>query len=787
MTIPKNPVRGKRPGHEPASVPDAPPPAETRRARFVTTTVEVEGREETKVVEIPAFEPQPWAADAALSIVGTRALRVDGAEKITGRARYTTDIQRPRMVFASLVRSPIPRGRVVRIDSQTARRIPGVLDVLTGAELTGILGPAAARLLGVEISYAGQPVAAVCGETEDAARRGAAALAVEFEPAPFAVTFDAATAPGAPLVRPKGNLAPESPLVASRGDVQRGLQIADVVVRREFRTPVALHTALEPHGAVAEWDGDRLTLWESTQGIFRARRDVAKAFGLALTQVRVIKDYMGGGFGAKSGAGPHSYVAALFARRVGRPVRCIIDREGEQTDTGNRPSTVQRVALGATRDGRLTAISLEAEIPLGISGWEGGPGKIYHELYSCPNVRTSETFAYVNTPGMSAFRAPGHVEGAFGLERAMDELARELSIDPIELRRRNFAARDEEKNRPWSGNELLECYRSAAERFAWPAKAKNPPGARLRRGVGVAAQSWGTGGGPPAYALVRLNGDGSADVLTGTQDLGTGSRTVFAQVAAEALGFKLDRVRCIIGDTERTPYTGTSWGSMTTPSVAPAVRMAAIDARNQLLEAAAQFLGVDASDLTLAAGVVRAPDGREMGVGDVHKRLGEVMIVGRGSRGPNPDGTAIFSFGVQIAEVEVDADTGVVRVLRVVAVHDAGRILNPLLAESQLEGGIIQGLGYALFEERVMDVSSGMLLNPTLHDYKIPTMADIPQIEAYFVGSADPIANHTGARGMAEPPIIPTAPAIANAVRDALGVELNQLPMTPWRVLQALV
>ena len=760
-------------------------PETPKAGRFVTTTVEVEGREETKVVEIPAFEPEPWAADAVLTVVGTRALRVDGAEKITGRARYTTDIQRPRMVFAAFVRATIPCGRVLSLDIDAARIVPGVLDVITGAEVKGTLGGIAATLFSAQVSYAGQPIAAVCGETEDAARRGAAAVAATFETAAFAATFAIATAPGAPLVRPKGNLAAGSPIVAKRGDIERGLRDADVVVRREFRTPVALHSALEPHGAVVEWEGDRVTVWESTQGIFRTRANVAKAFGLPLTNVRVIKDYMGGGFGAKSGAGPHTYAAALLSRRLGRPVRCIVDREGEQTDTGNRPSTLQRVALGATRDGRLTAISLEAEIPLGISGWEGGPGKMYHELYSCPNVHTSETFAYVNTPGMSAFRAPGHVEGAFGLERAMDELARELKIDPLELRKRNFAERDEEKDRPWSSNRLLECYRVAAERFGWPDQKRSQKGGALRRGVGVAAQCWGTGGGPPAYALVRLNNDGTADVLTGTQDLGTGSRTVFAQVAAEALGYTLDRVRCIIGDTERTPYTGTSWGSMTTPSVAPAVRMAAIDARNHLLEAAGQFLGAAPDALTLLANVVRTPDGREMTVADVHTRLGEVMIIGRGSRGPNPDGTAIFSFGVQMAEVEVDAETGIVRVVRIVAVHDAGRILNPALAESQLEGGIIQGLGYALFEERVMDESSGIGLNPTLHDYKIPTMSDIPAIDAVFVDGADIVANHTGARGMAEPPIIPTAPAIANAVRDALGVEVNQIPLTPWRVLAA--
>lgn len=308
----------------------------------------------------------------------------------------------------------------------------------------------------------------------------------------------------------------------------------------------------------------------------------------------------------------------------------------------------------------------------------------------------------------------------------------------------------------------------------------------MRRGVGVAAQVWGAGGGPPAYALVKLESDGTADVLCGTQDLGTGSRTIFTQIAAEALGARLGDVRVVIGDTERTPYTGNSWGSMTTPSVGPAVRMAAEDARRQLFEAAAQLIDVPPASLSARDSVITVRDtDRAMTFADVAERLGDVMIIGRGSRGPNPDDTAISTFGVQFAEVEVDVDTGVVRVLRIVAAHDAGRIINPTLAESQLEGGILQGLGYALFEERVLDARLGLPLNPTMHDYKIPTLSDVPAIDAFFVASVDP-SNHTGARGIAEPPIIPTAPAIANAVADALGVEVDEIPLTPWRVRRAI-
>ncbi len=770
--------------------------ARKKGKRFITTTVEVEGRVESKIVEQPAFDPVPWDADASLAIVGQRAPRVDALEKATGRARYTSDIKRPGMLWAALVRSDAPHG-LATVDASAARAMPGVLDVLTADDITGVLSSAASKLFDRSVRYYGQPLAAVCAETAEQARRAARAVRVTIAPAPFVVTYDASMADGAPLVRGSGtNFALNSPLVESRGDIEAGLAKAQVTVSITVRTPCALHSAMEPHGAVAEWEGDRLVVWESTQGIFRVRANLAAAFKLPHTHVRVLCDHMGGGFGAKNAAGPHTYTAALFAKRLQLPVRCIVDREGEQLDTGNRPASEQRVTLGARRDGRLTAIRCEARVPLGIMGWEGGPAKIYHELYSCPNVHTTETFALVNASAMQAFRAPGHAEGAFGLERAMDVLARKLGMDPVALRVKNFAKKDEEKQRPWSGNALLQCYEEGAKRFGWrsggekqvlrSAQDDRSAGDRIRRGIGMAAQVWGTGGGPPAYAIVRINADGTANVLTGTQDLGTGARTVFAQVAAEALGMTLQQVRCIVGDTERLPYTGNSWGSMTTPSVAPAVRMAAEDARMQLFEAASEMMNVDAGTLTAAGGVIRSSaTDRTMTFSDVSRKLGEVCIIGRGSRGPNPQKTGIFSFGAQFAEVEVDMDTGVVRVLRITAAHDCGRVLNPTLAESQLEGGILQGLGYALFEERAMDVRLGMPMNPTLHDYKVPTMADAPIIDAFCVGGSDTTANHVGARGLAEPPIIPTAPAIANAVADALGVEPMQLPLTPWRILSS--
>jgi xanthine dehydrogenase YagR molybdenum-binding subunit len=473
------------------------------------------------------------------------------------------------------------------------------------------------------------------------------------------------------------------------------------------------------------------------------------------------------------------------------------------------------VTIAARRDGTLTAILLDAEIAMGVGGWFAGPGRIYTELYACPNLRVTETFVYTHTGAMASFRAPGHVEGAFGLECAMDALARELRMDPLELRRRNYATFDQEKNRRYSDKKLDLCYEEGAARFGWrnrdevgpgeraspdsparsatkpPTAPRTPAGNRFRRGRGMASVAWGAGGGPPAYATVRMNPDGTIDVLTGSQDLGTGARTVLAQIAAEAIGADIRDVRTVLGDTERLPYTGNSWGSATTASVGPAVRMAAEDARRKILDAAAAMLDARVDDLRCRNSHVSArgaPDAgaRTVTFADIGEQLGDIMILGHGSRGPNPEKTAMLSFAAQFAEVEVDIETGIVRVTRIVAAQDSGRIINPRLAESQLEGGILQGIGFALFEERILDVPLGVPLNTTMHDYKIPTLADLPSIDAFFIPGSDVTANHTGAKGIAEPPIIGIAPAIANAVADAIGVEVTELPLTPWRVLGAL-
>ncbi|MFN8571444.1 MAG: xanthine dehydrogenase family protein molybdopterin-binding subunit [Gemmatimonadaceae bacterium] len=763
------------------------------RKRFVTTIVEVEGREETKIVELPDEELAPWNADASLSIVGQPIPRVDAREKVTGRARYTADVVRPGMLYAVLLRSPVPAGTLASLDIAGARKDPSVIDVI-GQEDVPKIRVAGTVLFDRNISYVGQPIAAVCAESLAAARAAAARLmqSAQFDRKPHAVTFSDAVADGAPVVRASGNVSKGSPNVVERGNVEAGLQAADVVIRREYRTPSALHTSMEPHGAVAEWDGDRLTVWESTQGVFRVRDEIANAFNLPRSSVRVLKDHMGGGFGAKNNAGAYTFAAVHLARRTGRPVRCVLDRYGEQVDSGHRPEARLRITIGARTDGTLTAIVGESDVSMGIGGWEASPTAIFHELYACPNVRTTDVFAWVHSQAMAAFRAPGHVEGAFALERAMDTLAAALQLDPLQLRRQNVPGRDQEKQRPYSVDALGRCLDEGSRRFGWTFSSESRSGdaaggGRRLRGVGCAAQIWGAGGGPPAYATMRVNSDGTADVLSGTQDLGTGARTILAQIGAESLGARFQDVRVILGDTERTPYAGNSWGSMTTASVGPAIRAAGEDAQRRLREAAAEMLECHPDDLIARQSMITTRDGaRALSFAEVTKKLGNVMIMGQGSRGPNPRAVGLVSVGAQFAEVEVDAETGHVRVIRLVAVHDAGRIINPLLAQSQLEGGIIQGLGFALFEDRVLDAATGIPLNPGMHEYKVPTMGDIPSIDATCLDLPDPTANPIGARGLAEPPIIPTAPAIANAVANALGVEVNVLPLTPRRVLEAI-
>jgi CO/xanthine dehydrogenase Mo-binding subunit len=502
--------------------------------------------------------------------------------------------------------------------------------------------------------------------------------------------------------------------------------------------------------------------------------------------VRVICEYMGGGFGAKNGVGNYIVLAAELARRTGRPVRCALSRREENVVAGNRNATRQRITVAGRADGTLTALGGEYTCALGWEGWlppTAGPMQL---LYACENVRTVEHGAKLNLPPMAAFRAPGFVEGTWSLECALDKLAAQLGIDPLELRRRNHADVDAMNGRPFSSKELLECYRRAEPHWERRHEVRARSDDVWKRGMGLASQVWYGGGGPPSYAWVRLGSDGRANVVTAMQDIGTGTRTAMAQIAAEELGLALDDVEVQVGDSARGPFASISGGSSTLPSMGPAVRSAAADAARQVVELAAQRFERDESTLRLERGRIVCADGGEWPLADITGLLDDGQILGKGARGPNPAGMRVLTFGIQLAEVAVDVGTGEVRVEKVVAIHDVGRVINPLGSRSQIEGGIIQALGHTFSEHRLDDPRTGAVLTKTLDAYKLPTIADVPEIVCELVDVPDRHLTNLGSKGLGEPPIVPTAAAIGNAIRDATGADVTSLPITRDEVLRAL-
>ncbi|HET7054885.1 MAG TPA: xanthine dehydrogenase family protein molybdopterin-binding subunit [Thermomicrobiales bacterium] len=735
---------------------------------------------------------EPWGAGAELRYVGQRHTRVEGVEKVTGSARFAYDVQLPGQLVGRVVRSPHPHARVTRIDATKAEALPGVHAVVSSANTREIPWYADSFVFDPTVRFIGEEVAAIAAETEEIAGDALRLIEVEYELLPFVTDLETALAPDAPKVRESGNIADE-PTIYERGDVESGFREAEVTVDQIYTTQCALHNSFEPHGCTASWEGDNLTLWDSTQSIFTVRDQVAKALDMPSHRVRVIKQFMGGGFGAKQIAWKQDVIASLLSKASGRPVQLMLDREAENLAVGNRNPTHQRVRLGSKRDGTLTAISVEIHQQAGahMTGGEASDvSAMYQTLYRCPNVRTDQTIVYTNTGPAVAFRAPGHVESAAALECAMDELARALEMDPSELRLRNYSERDQQKDQPYTSPESLSrCSEQATRAFGWQDYRKPEPDGPKRRGIGFAAHDWGGGGQPPGYAWVKLNPDGTADVVTGTQDIGTGTRTGLAQVAAEELGMPIEDVRLHLGDTAYGPYAPVSSGSATQATIGPAIRAAAFDAKRQLFAAAAVYLETQPVALSIHDGklFVAGRSGQDgVPVGDVMSAIAPVMVLGQGAREPNPEGKTIRTVGAQCIEVEVDIETGDVQVLRVVASHDCGRIVNPTMVDSQIIGAVTQGIGFALTEERVVDPRLGIVLNANLEEYKVPTVADIPLIEHAAVDVPDVEANSTGAKGIGEPPLVPTAPAIANAVFDAIGIRFREFPLSRRRVLDAL-
>jgi CO/xanthine dehydrogenase Mo-binding subunit len=720
-----------------------------------------------------------------MSKAGGQSLRrVDALEKVTGRARYTADMRLPGMLYARVLRCPHPAARITSFDDSKARGLSGVHAVLSAANTPRIPWYKDSFVFDTTLRFAGDEVAAVAAESEDLAEDALRRISVDWEPLEFETALK--------VPHPDSARVPDEPTVTSRGDIAAGFDMADVKIDETYTTPRAVHNSLEAHGTTAAWEAGTLTLWDSTQAVFEVRRGIAEALDLPLNAVRVVKQYMGGGFGSKQIAWKNAVLAALLSKRTGRPVQLMLDRQAENTAVGHRNATRQRVRMGATRAGKLTAI--DAQIIQGVGAYmTGGEASDteapYLLLYRCENVRTEKIPVYTNSGPAVAFRAPGYAEAAFALESAMDELAHALGMDPIELRQKNYATTDQQKKMPYSTPDgLTLCFERGSAEFGWRTANRSAEAGSKRRGVGAAAHLWGGGGFSPAHAWLRWNPDTSIDVVTGTQDIGTGTRTSLTQIVAAELQVDPSIITVHLGDTANGPYAPTSAGSATLASVGPAVREAAIRARETLLEHASEEMGIPVDQLCLDgdAVVATATSDTRLPVSDLLKALSPDMILAEGSRGPNASDVSVKSFGVQFAEVEVDTLTGEVDVTRVVAVHECGRVVNHDLLNSQIVGGVIQGVGFALYEQQIFDDKLGLPLNANLEEYLVPTVADIPHVEAFAIDVPDMHANELGVKGIGEPPIIPTAPAIANAVYDAVGIRIRDLPLSRERVLEEI-
>jgi len=731
------------------------------------------------------------------SAIGAPLDRADGRAKITGSARYSAEVALPRLVHAVIVESTVPSGRIVALDTRAASAAAGVIAVLTHHNAPRVeqsKGPkdANARILPVlqddKVRYDRQPVALVVADTFERATDAATLIAVRYHRERAVTTFkDADTFTPADVHNEAA--------VEERGDPDRSLAAAAVVVDHLYVTPREHHNPMEPHATVAVWDGDSLTLHDATQGIFSTRKRLADVFGIPVSAVRVLSPYLGGGFGCKGATWPHTVLAAMAAKALGRPVKLVLTRPQMFGSVGWRPRTEQRVALGAGRDGKLLSTIHTATTNTSIFDIFVEPCTVLTKmLYAVPNVRVAQTLVRENVSTPTYMRAPGESSGSFALESAMDELAYAVEIDPLELRLRNYAETDPGRDVPFSSKSLRECYRVAADRFGWGRRRPTPRSMRDGDelvGYGMATAVYPTNR-SSAGAIVRISGDGSAHAFSGTQELGTGSYTIFRQVAADGLGLPVERVRFELGDTNM-PQTPVSGGSQTAASVGPAVFAAAKDARDKVLafalaDSASPLYGKTATEVTVSGGrfALAADPSRGESYLEILARHPAGEIEGRADAAPDPAEKKQYSmhaFGAQYVEVRVDPELGTVRVARMVSAFAAGRILNRKTARSQYIGGMTWGIGMALHEITRTDVRSGRIMNANLSEYLVPSHADVPALEALIVDEDDPHVNPLGVKGIGEIGIVGGAAAIANAVYHATGKRIRDLPISPDKLL----
>lgn len=705
----------------------------------------------------PSELVKKWNWPAKTTILGTSVKRLDGPDKVTGRAKYTFDIKRPGMLYARAVRSPYPHARIVSIDLSEAQKAPGVKAAI------------AHKQPGVEVMYQGDPVAAVAADTEERAKDAERLIKVQYEVLPHVATVERSMAPDAPLVFKDGNT--RAGQTQENGDLAAGFSRATHTVEQTYSSHVITHVCMESHGSVCEWEGEKLTVWLSTQGVHGALNQLAQALQIPQTNVRVICQYMGGGFGAKAQAGAESLMCARLAKAAGAPVKLMLDRKEEHLDTGNRPSATAKVKAGVGADGMVTAFDAET---FGTGGAGAGANFPLPYIYNFPNRRRAHRDVFTNTGQQRPMRAPGHPQGSMLTEVLMDELADLVDMDPLEFRLKNCP--------PVAPNAMWRPYlEEGAKLFGWD--QRHPTGDRapgpIKIGVGCAINQWG-GGGRASAARCEITSDGAVALKAGTQDLGTGTRTIVAMVTAETLGLPVAAITPMIGDTIY-PACGNSGGSTTAAAVMPPVRLAAGKALDALCAKVAPALGVNAATLVASNGRIQVKDNPSKGMAwkDACRLIGTEMIAtdAQWEIGMSSTGTS----GCQFAEVSVDIETGIVKAKRVLVIQDCGILMDKLTAESQVIGGVIGSLNFALYEDRILDRNTGQMVNPNMEWYLLAGMSEMPQIEVHIKQQPE-----RGVIGIGEPPTVSTSAAIACAVRNATGVTVRSLPLMPHKILEAM-
>jgi CO/xanthine dehydrogenase Mo-binding subunit len=759
---------------------------------------------------------KPPCSGREFSIVGKSVNRQDGVEKVTGRAEYSGDIKLPRMLYAKLLHAPHLRARIRKIDASEAEALPGVRAVLTKNNTPGW------RTYWYEIpeiafpeciTYEGQEVAAVAAEDILIAQEALDLINVEYDILTPMVDAEVALKnPPLPSVAdeeyPGRDVFDRKPSVVKRGDLNKGFAEAEVILERTYTTQPSYHATIQTRACLADWDGQRLTVFDATQGVWNSKEALAKSLGLHPDSVRVVVNHLGGGFGSKAWAQRISFYAAKLAIVTGRPVRLERTRREEFLNHPHRWDCKIHIRMGARKDGTLAAIYQRAIVNIGAAASSRNYYPIsfnWHvsNLYECPNVHLEQIGVYTNLQLTGPTRAPLNMTAIFALESHMDEMAEALGIDPLELRFRNYSTfgrthiypelRGQEVKIPYSSKHLDRCMKLVTDAIGWEKRKelKSAITGGKRRGIGMAAFMASQGSGRPpntAYADVVITCEGTIELRIGIVDIGGGQKTIFSMIAAEELGVRLEDIRVVAGDTQNTRYGPSCHASRVTAEMGPAVLQAAADARRELFEIAAEILGVEVNKLQSQNGeifVKEDPSRSILFTKACSKIDPRFPIRGYGSRAPNPHDPMFATFGAQAAEVEVDMETGEVRVLRIAAAQDFGKAINPKFCISQIYGGVQFGLGYALWEEGVFDPKTGKMLNNNFHQYRMPTSLDFPHVEAFLVESHDPYFAYS-AKGGAEVTNTPTPAAIRNAIYHATGIWLNKLPMSPDKILEAI-